>query len=81
VFRRATDKQPLPGEILVTRAINPGWTPLFINARGISLEIGGALKYCAVVAREYGIPCVYGLDDATNKLKDGRVVKVDGSNE
>ena len=60
VFRHATDKQLLPGEILVTRATDPGWTPLFINARGIILEIGGSLQHGAVVAREYGIPCVSG---------------------
>jgi phosphoenolpyruvate synthase/pyruvate phosphate dikinase len=79
VFRHATDKQLLPGEILVARATDPGWTPLFINARGIILEIGGALQHGAVVAREYGIPCVSGLDDATSKLEDGQLVEVDGS--
>ena len=79
VFRHATDKQLLPGEILVARATDPGWTPLFINARGIILEIGGALQHGAVVAREYGIPCVSGLDDATTNLKDGQLVEVDGS--
>jgi pyruvate,water dikinase len=80
VFRHATDKQLLPGEILVARATDPGWTPLFINAGGIILEIGGALQHGAVVAREYGIPCVSGVDDATNLLKDGQRVEVDGSN-
>ena len=53
---------------------------MFINARGIILEIGGALQHCAIVAREYGIPCVSGLDNATNWLKDGQLVEVDGSN-
>jgi phosphoenolpyruvate synthase/pyruvate phosphate dikinase len=80
VFRHAIDKQLLPGEILVARATDPGWTPLFINARGIILEIGGALQHGAVVAREYGIPCVSGLDDATSLLTDGQLVEVDGSN-
>jgi phosphoenolpyruvate synthase/pyruvate phosphate dikinase len=80
VFRHATDKQLIPGEILVARATDPGWTPLFINARGIILEIGGALQHGAVVAREYGIPCVSGLDDATSLLTDGQLVEVDGSN-
>lgn len=70
----------LPGEILVARATDPGWTPLFINARGIILEIGGALQHGAVVAREYGIPCVSGVDEATRKLRDGQRVEVDGSN-
>jgi phosphoenolpyruvate synthase/pyruvate phosphate dikinase len=71
VLRFATEKMLLPGEILVARATDPGWTPLFIHARGIILEIGGALQHGAVVAREYGIPCVSGLDGATNLLKDG----------
>ena len=80
VLQNAAEKQLLPGEILVARATDPGWTPLFINAKGIILEIGGALQHGAVVAREYGIPCVSGVDDATSKLKDGQLVEVDGSN-
>ena len=80
VLQYAAEKKLLPGEILVARATDPGWTPLFINAKGIILEIGGALQHGAVVAREYGIPCVSGVDDATSKLKDGQVVEGDGSN-
>lgn len=80
IFQHATDKKLLPGEILVARATDPGWTPLFIDARGIVLEIGGALQHGAVVAREYGIPCVCGVDDATRRLTDGQLVEVDGSN-
>jgi phosphohistidine swiveling domain-containing protein len=80
VFHYANEKKLFPGEILVTRATDPGWTPLFINAKGIILEIGGALQHGAVVAREYGIPCVSGLDGATDKLVDGQLVEVDGSN-
>jgi phosphohistidine swiveling domain-containing protein len=64
----------------VTRATDPGWTPIFINAIGIILEIGSALQHGAVVAREFGIPCVSGLDGATDKLSDGQMVEVDGSN-
>jgi phosphohistidine swiveling domain-containing protein len=79
IFHYANEKKLLPGEILVARATDPGWTPLFINAKGILLEIGGALQHGAVVAREYGIPCVSGLDDATSKLVDGQLVEVDGS--
>ncbi len=80
VLRYANEKQLLPGEILVARATDPGWTPLFINAKGIILEIGGALQHGAVVAREYGVPCVSGLDNATHILQDGQLVEVDGSN-
>jgi len=80
VLQRANEKPLFPGEILVTRATDPGWTPLFINAGGIILEIGGTLQHGAVIAREYGIPCVSGLEDATRILKDGQLVEVDGSN-
>ena len=80
VLRSADEKKLLPGEILVTRATDPGWTPLFINAGGIILEIGGALQHGAVVAREYGLPCVSGVDGAIDKLKDGQLVEVDGTN-
>jgi phosphoenolpyruvate synthase/pyruvate phosphate dikinase len=80
VFQFATEKRLLPGEILVTRATDPGWTPLFISAGGIILEIGGALQHGAVVAREYGLPCVSGLEGVTSILKDGQLVEVDGTN-
>jgi pyruvate,water dikinase len=80
VLHRADEKPLLPGEILVTRATDPGWTPLFIHAGGIVLEIGGVLQHGAVVAREYGIPCVSGLAGATDTLKDGQMVEVDGTN-
>jgi phosphoenolpyruvate synthase/pyruvate phosphate dikinase len=80
VMQRADEKPLLPGEILVTRATDPGWTPLFINAGGIILEVGGTLQHGAVIAREYGVPCVSGLEDATRILADGQMVEVDGSN-
>jgi pyruvate,water dikinase len=80
VLRHASEKPLLPGEILVARATDPGWTPLFIHAGGILLEIGGALQHGAVVAREYGIPCVSGLTGATELLRDGQLVEVDGTN-
>ena len=80
VLHHATEKPLLRGEILIARATDPGWTPLFLNAKGIILEIGGALQHGAIVAREYGIPCVSGLDEATERLTDGMMVEVDGSN-
>jgi pyruvate,water dikinase len=80
VLRHADEKPLLPGEILVARATDPGWTPLFVHAGGIVLEIGGALQHGAVVAREYGLPCVSGLTGATELLDDGQMVRVDGTN-
>jgi pyruvate,water dikinase len=67
------------GEVLVTRATDPGWTPLFINAAGVILEVGGALQHGAVIAREYGIPCVSGVEGAATTLRDGQWLEVDGS--
>jgi pyruvate,water dikinase len=80
VLHQPDEKPVLPGEILVTRATDPGWTPLFLNAAGIILEVGGMLQHGALVAREYGKPCVSGLVDATKSLQDGQVVEVDGGN-
>jgi pyruvate,water dikinase len=80
VLHHAAEKQLLPGEILVARATDPGWTPLFINAGGIVLEIGGTLQHGAIVAREYGIPCVSGITGAVDIIRDGQFLEVDGSN-
>jgi len=68
------------GEILVTRATEPSWTPIFIKASGIVLEIGSTLQHGAIIAREYGLPCVCGIVNATIELKDGDVIEVDGTN-
>jgi phosphohistidine swiveling domain-containing protein len=80
VLAMPDEKPVLPGEILVTRATDPGWTPLFLNAAGIILEVGGVLQHGAVVAREYGKPCVIGIQDAATILRDGQVVELDGAN-
>ena len=80
VLHEPGEKPVLPGEILVARATDPGWTPLFLNASGIILEIGGMLQHGALVAREYGKPCVSGIENATSILTDGQVVEMDGAN-
>ncbi|PYG87214.1 pyruvate,water dikinase [Ruminiclostridium sufflavum DSM 19573] len=67
------------GEILVAPFTDPGWTPLFINAAGLVTEVGGKLTHGSVVAREYGIPAVTGVVDATSKIKTGQRIRVDGS--
>lgn len=68
-----------PGEILVARAVDPGWTPLLADAAGLVLELGGVLSHGAVVAREYGLPAVVNLEGVTRRLRDGDEVTVDGS--
>jgi pyruvate,water dikinase len=80
VLHKPDEKQVLPGEILVARATDPGWTPLFLNAAGVILEVGGMLQHGALVAREYGKPCVAGIESATHEFEDGRMVEVDGTN-
>jgi phosphoenolpyruvate synthase/pyruvate phosphate dikinase len=67
------------GEILVAPFTDPGWTPLFINAAGLVMEIGGLLTHGTVVAREYGMPAVVGITDATKLIKTGQKIRVDGN--
>jgi pyruvate,water dikinase len=67
-----------PGEILVTLATSPPWTPVFAVAGGIVAEAGGVLSHCAVVAREYGIPAIVGARGATQQIEDGSLVTLDG---
>jgi pyruvate,water dikinase len=67
------------GDILVAYTTDPGWTPLFVNAAAVVLEVGGVLQHGAVVAREYGKPCVVGIDQVMQRLRDGQQVEVDGS--
>jgi pyruvate,water dikinase len=68
-----------PGEILVCPATDPGWTPLFLTAGGLVMEIGGMVTHGSVVAREYGIPAVVGVHDATTRIQTGQRVRVDGT--
>jgi phosphohistidine swiveling domain-containing protein len=68
-----------PGDILVTRTVDPGWTPLFEHAAGVVLELGSILSHGAVVAREYGVPAVVNIDDVTSRITDGQEITVDGN--
>jgi phosphoenolpyruvate synthase/pyruvate phosphate dikinase len=68
-----------PGDILVTRATDPGWTPVFSLIGGAVLEIGGALSHGAIVAREYGLPAVVNVAQATQRIQDGQLIQVDGT--
>ena len=68
-----------PGEVLVAPSTDPGWTPLFLTAGALVMEMGGMMSHGAVVAREYGIPAVVGVPDATGRIATGERVTVDGS--
>jgi rifampicin phosphotransferase len=75
-----TGAQLEPGEILIAPSTDPGWTPLFLTAGGLVMEMGGAMSHGAVVAREYGIPAVVGVLGATERITTGQYIMVDGSN-
>jgi pyruvate,water dikinase len=80
VVRSLADGDELQaGEVLVARAVDPGWTPLFATASAVVLELGSRLSHGAVVAREYGIPGVVNIEGATRRLVDGQEVTVDGN--
>ena len=68
-----------PGDVLVAVTTDPGWTPLFVNAAAVVLEIGGELQHGALVAREFGKPCVAGIADVMSRIEDGQMVEVDGA--
>lgn len=79
VVEHPEDARMEAGEILVAPFTDPGWTPLFIHAKGLVLEVGGLLTHGAIVAREYGIPAVVGVDRAMSKINTGDRIQVDGS--
>jgi rifampicin phosphotransferase len=73
------ESQLAPGEILVCPGTDPAWTPLFMAAGGLITEVGGMMTHGSVVAREYGIPAVVGVHQATIRLKNGQKIRVDGT--
>ena len=66
------------GDILVAKQTDPGWGPLFVLAGGLVLERGGLLSHGAIVAREFGIPAVVGVEGAFSSIADGAPLEVDG---
>jgi pyruvate,water dikinase len=67
------------GDILVTAFTDPSWTPLFVSVKGLVTEVGGLMTHGAVIAREYGLPAVVGVDSATKLIKDGQRIRVHGT--
>lgn len=67
------------GDILVTIFTDPSWTPLFVSIKGLVTEIGGLMTHGAVIAREYGLPAVVGVENATKLIKDGQRIRVHGT--
>jgi pyruvate,water dikinase len=67
------------GDILVTTFTDPSWTPLFLSTKGLVTEVGGLMTHGAVIAREYGLPAVVGVENATRLIKDGQRIRVNGT--
>jgi phosphoenolpyruvate synthase/pyruvate phosphate dikinase len=67
------------GDILVTTFTDPSWTPLFVSIKGLVTEVGGLMTHGAVIAREYGLPAVVGVENATKLIKDGQQIRVNGT--
>jgi pyruvate,water dikinase len=67
------------GDILVTSFTDPSWTPLFVSIKGLVTEVGGLMTHGAVIAREYGLPAIVGVENATKLIKDGQRIRVHGT--
>jgi rifampicin phosphotransferase len=79
VLRSVAEAERLsPGDILVTKQTDPGWGPVFFLISGLVIERGGMLSHGAIIAREFGIPCVVGVRDAMRRIPTGTTIDVDG---
>jgi len=68
-----------PGDILVTAYTDPSWSPLFVAIEGLVTEVGGLMTHGAVIAREYGVPAVVGVEHATRLIRDGQRIRLHGT--
>jgi rifampicin phosphotransferase len=79
VILKMEDAELEEGDILVTSFTDPSWTPLFVSIKGLVTEVGGLMTHGAVIAREYGLPAVVGVENATKLIKDGQRIRVHGT--
>lgn len=79
VILRLEDAELSKSDILVTRFTDPSWTPVFVSISGLVAEVGGMMTHGSVVAREYGLPAVVGVENATRLIKDGQKIRVNGT--
>jgi rifampicin phosphotransferase len=79
VILKMEDADLEDGDILVTAFTDPSWTPLFVSIKGLVTEVGGLMTHGAVIAREYGLPAVVGVENATKLIKDGQRIRVHGT--
>lgn len=78
VILKMEDANIEEGDILVTTFTDPSWTPLFVSIKGLVTEVGGMMTHGAVVAREYGLPAVVSVENATKLIKDGQRIRING---
>jgi len=79
VVLKMADANIEEGDILVTTFTDPSWTPLFVSVKGLVTEVGGLMTHGAVIAREYGIPAVVSVENAAKLIKDGQIIRVNGT--
>jgi rifampicin phosphotransferase len=79
VIRDMSEAELEPGDILVTAYTDPSWTPVFVAVTGLVTEVGGLMTHGAVIAREYGLPAVVGVEHATQLIRDGQRIRVNGT--
>ena len=68
-----------PGDIMIAPTTDPSWTPLFLAAEGVVVDVGAVASHAAIVCRELGIPCALSVVDATQRIPDGAQIRIDGS--
>lgn len=79
VVLKLEDAKVEEGDILVTAFTDPSWTPLFVSIKGLVAEVGGMMSHGAVITREYGLPAVVGVENATKLIKDGQRIRINGT--
>lgn len=79
VILNMADADLAEGDLLITPFTDPSWTPLFVAIKGLVTEVGGLMTHGAVIAREYGLPAVVGVENATTLIKDGQRIRVNGT--
>jgi pyruvate,water dikinase len=79
VILKIEDANIEDGDILVTTFTDPSWTPVFVSIKGLVTEVGGMMTHGAVVAREYGLPAVVSVENATKLIKDGQRIRINGT--
>jgi rifampicin phosphotransferase len=79
VVEKLEDAQVDEGDILVTSFTDPSWTPIFVSIAGLVTEVGGTMSHGAVITREYGLPAVVGVENATKLIKDGQRIRLNGN--